>query len=224
MKTTLFMLMSLDGKISTGSRDDRDFDKDLPNISSTKEGLQQYYDLEQETDWFSFNTGRVMAKVGWNNEKTDVKQLPVIFVIVDNKPHLTARGVENLIKRTEKLYIVTTNETHPALKLSSAQLEVISYERTINFADLFKRISQKGGQAMTIQSGSDMNATLLRAGLIDELSIVIAPILVGGNDTASLIGGESLESIEDLQKIKALKLIEVSQLEYNYLHVRYKVN
>ena len=72
--TTLFMLMSVDGKISTGSTDERDFDKDLQNVGGVKEGLQQYYDLEQETDLFSFNTGRVMAKVGWNDEKEKIDQ------------------------------------------------------------------------------------------------------------------------------------------------------
>ena len=30
--TTLFMLMSVDGKISTGSSDELDVDKDFPNI------------------------------------------------------------------------------------------------------------------------------------------------------------------------------------------------
>jgi len=217
------MLMSLDGKITTGSIDERDFDKDLPNIDGAKEGLQQYYELEKKTDWFSFNTGRCMSKVGWNEDKATIEQLPVIFVIVDNKPHLTTRGVENLIKRTEKLYIVTTNDNHPALKMDSDQLEVIVYDQTVNFIDLFERLTQKGAKAMTIQSGGDMNASLLREGLIDELSIVITPILVGGKDTQSLIGGESLRSVEDLQKIKALELLSVDKLEHNYLHVRYKV-
>lgn len=47
--TTLFMLMSVDGKISTGKTDALDFDIDLPLIEGVKEGLQQYrkhYSLE----------------------------------------------------------------------------------------------------------------------------------------------------------------------------------
>lgn len=37
--TTLFMLMSLDGKISPGASDDLDVDKDFPKIDGLKEGL-----------------------------------------------------------------------------------------------------------------------------------------------------------------------------------------
>jgi hypothetical protein len=44
--TTLFMLASLDGKISTGYVDTLDVDPDFPRIVGVKEGLHHYYDLE----------------------------------------------------------------------------------------------------------------------------------------------------------------------------------
>lgn len=43
--TTLFMLMSVDGKISTGATDDLDIDKDFPKIAGVREGLHQYYGI-----------------------------------------------------------------------------------------------------------------------------------------------------------------------------------
>ena len=52
--TTLFMLMSVDGKISTGSTDEMDVDKDFPKIDGVKEGLHQYYEIEQTTDLWAF--------------------------------------------------------------------------------------------------------------------------------------------------------------------------
>lgn len=39
--TTLFMLMSVDGKISTGSNDELDVDTDFPTIDGLKEGLHE---------------------------------------------------------------------------------------------------------------------------------------------------------------------------------------
>lgn len=223
MKTTLFMLMSLDGKISTGSDDERDFDKDIPSIAGVAEGLNQYYDLELQTDFYSFNTGRVMAKVGWNEAKDGIKKIPVTFIIVDNKPHLTELGVKNLLKRSEGFIVVTTNLAHPALEIQDSNLEVIQFEKRIGFKELFKQLDRRGVGQMTIQSGGDMNAVLLREGLIDELSIVVAPMLVGGKSTPSLIGGDSLQTVEDLRKIKTMELIEANKLDHSYLHLRYKV-
>ena len=37
--TTLFMLMSVDGKISTGAVDELDVDRDFPRINGVNEGL-----------------------------------------------------------------------------------------------------------------------------------------------------------------------------------------
>ena len=62
--TTLFMLMSVDGKISTGATDDLDVDKDFPQIPGLREGLHQYYEIEQTTDLWSLNSGRVQPKWG----------------------------------------------------------------------------------------------------------------------------------------------------------------
>ncbi len=216
------MLMSVDGKISTGSSDNRDVDKDFPHVKGAAEGLSQYYALEEETDLYSFNTGKVLAKVGWNDEKDKIDKIPVTFIIIDNKPHLTKLGIENLTKRAEKVILITNNVAHPAYDSPGTNLEVIHYTAT-KFTQLFQELSRRGIERLTIQSGGDMNASLLRAGLIKELSLVVAPALVGGKQTASLIGGESLQSNGDLRNIKALELIEAKPLQNSYLHLRYKV-
>ena len=89
--TTLFMLMSVDGKISTGATDDLDIDKDFPKIAGVREGLHQYYEIEQTTDLWSLNSGRVQAKLGVNTKEMPDKT-PVSFVIIDND-HLNKNGV-----------------------------------------------------------------------------------------------------------------------------------
>ena len=54
--TTLFMLMSVDGKISTGAVDELDVDREFPRINGVKEGLYQYYEIEKTTDLWSLNS------------------------------------------------------------------------------------------------------------------------------------------------------------------------
>jgi len=221
--TTLFMLMSVDGKISTGNNDERDFDKDLPGVVGVGEGLKQYYELEQKTDLFSLNTGRVMAKVGWNNEKSDIKKSPVSFIIIDNKPHLTNLGVLNLLRNVQKLFIVTNNTNHPAKNINNPNLEIISYEKDIDFNDLFIMLKKKGIDDLTIQSGGEMNAALVRGGLINYISVVVAPLIAGGRNTSTLIGGDSLTTLDDLKLLRPLELISADILNNSYINLRYKV-
>jgi len=223
--TTLFLLMSLDGKISTGNIDDRDVDKDFHKIQGIRDGLHQYYDLERTTDLFSLNTGRVMAKVGANIPKENVSKTDVSFIIIDNKPHLNSIGVEYFIRLAKTFYLVTANKDHPAFKYKSTDnLCILYYPDQINFSHLFNDLKLKYGvDSMTIQSGGSLNSVLLRENLIDKVSIVVAPALVGGKDTSTLVDGESLQTSDDLAKIKALRLVENKALNDSYIHLKYEV-
>lgn len=223
---TLFMLTSLDGKISTGNVDDLDVDKDFPRISGIKEGLHQYYDLEKYTDRVSFNSGKVQAKVGANQRTWEKDRDDVSFVVVDSKPHLDKQGTEYFAKRSDSFYLITTNKDHPAFALKDTYptMHILFYEDKIDFIDVFRRFKEDFGiEKITIQTGGTLNAQFLRLGLIDKISIIVAPCLIGGKDTQSLIGGESLQTQEDLKKIKALKLIKCDVLDNSYLHVQYEV-
>ena len=63
----------------------------------------------------------------------------------------------------------------------------------------------------------------LREKLFDYLDIVVAPILIGGKDTSTLIDGKSLLSDSELSKLGVLKLKECTVLEDSYIRLRYQV-
>jgi len=223
--STLFMLMSVDGKISTGSTDDLDVDKDFPKIKGIKEGLHQYYDIEQTTDLYSLSSGKVQAKIGANMPQKNISKLPVSFLLIDNKPHLNNIGVDNFIRKSKKLFIITTNKSHPAFnRKDEDNLKIIYYENEIDFIDLFMKLKETFNiDNLTIQTGATLNSVFLRQKLIDKISIVVAPALIGGGKTPSLIGGKSLSSIDDLKNIKALKLVDIKKLNNSYIHLKYDV-
>lgn len=224
--TTLFLIESLDGKISTGDNDNLDVDKDFKRIVGVKEGLKQYYDIESRTDIVSLNSGRVMEKIGLNERKEEPEKMPVSFIIIDNKPHLNEKGVEYLAKWVKTLYLVTINKDHPAYKVKEnyPNIKVIQYDNEIDLSDLMTKMkNQYGIKRITIQSGGTLNSEWVRKGLIDNVSIVIAPCLIGGVNTQSLIGGESLHTEEDLKLLKALKLVKNETLKNSYIHLKYEV-
>ena len=224
--TTLFMLESLDGKISSGSNDNLDADKDFCRIDGVKEGLRQYYELEQETDVFSLNTGRVMAKIGVNDRKEYHEKIDVVtFVIIDNKPHLNGNGIDYLCHWVGKLLLVTTNKNHIAYSLKDKydNLEILYYE-TLDLTQLLEDLYSKyNAENLTIQSGGTLNGMFVRNKLIDFVNIVIAPIIVGGKDVATLVDGESITNENELNKLMPLELMECNKLEDSYIQLKYKV-
>ena len=219
--TTLFMLMSVDGKISTGATDELDFDQDLPHVEGVREGLQQYYDIEQTTDLWSLNSGRVQAKLGVN-EKAAPAKTPVSFVLIDNH-HLAETGVRYFCARSKQLVIATSNPEHPAFQINEPNLHII-YQSRPDLHDLLEQLGERFGcERLTIQTGGTLNGLFLREKLLDYVDIVVAPVLVGGRDTTTLIDGEALTTTRELSKLGVLKLEEVRQLKDSYIRLRYQV-
>ena len=219
--TTLFMLMSVDGKISPGITDALDFDKDLPQIPGVGEGLQQYYDIEQTTDLWALNSGRVQAKMGVN-EMPLPEKIPVSFVLIDNH-HLTERGVRYFCARARAFVLVTSNKEHPAFYVDEPNLHVL-YQDKLDLADMLQRLkAEYGCERLTIQTGGTLNGLFLREKLFDYVDIVVAPLLVGGKDTTTLIDGASVSNPEQLAELGVLELESVQPLDRSYIRLRYKV-
>ena len=219
--TTLFMIMSVDGKISTGASDHLDVDKDFPKIAGVKEGLHQYYEIEQTTDLWSLNSGRVQAKIGINTADIPNKT-PVSFVVIDNK-HLKEQGVRYFCALSKQFVLVTSNAEHPAFEIEEDNLHII-YQNELSLKDVLAKLrSQYSCERITIQTGGTLNELFLREKLIDYLDIVVAPVLVGGKDTSTLIDGKSLVSESELSRLGVLKLQECIVLENSYLRLRYEV-
>lgn len=84
--TTLFLIQSVDGKITTGDVDELDTDLDFRRLHGVKEGLHQYYEFEEQIAGVSFNSGRVLAKVGANERLWESDQPDhITFIIVDSR-------------------------------------------------------------------------------------------------------------------------------------------
>ena len=219
--TTLFMLMSVDGKISTGATDELDFDRDFPNITGLKEGLQQYYDIEQTTDLWSLNSGRVQGKMGVNTSAVPAKSL-VSFVLIDNH-HLTEHGVKYFCARSQKFVLVTTNREHPAFQMNEENLHIL-YQDKLAPADILRQLkAQFGCERLTIQTGGTLNGLFLRDKLFDYVDIVVAPVLVGGKATTTLIDGDAILAPDQLSALGVLELESVQPLEQSYIRLRYKI-
>ncbi len=226
VETTLCLVISLDGKITTGSTDNLDSESDWTRIVGVKEGFAQYYEVEQSLGPNYLNSGRVLEKVGINRKKEAPEKEPLRFVVIDRKPHLNENGIKYLCNWLEKLFVVTNNPNHPAFRLKREHnnIETIYYETDVDLADLLVRLKKRHKiEKMTIESGGTLNAVFFRNGLVDHVRIVVAPLIVGGKDTSSLVDGFSLTDQSQLHLLKALKLKECKELENSYLLLEYDV-
>lgn len=119
--------------------------------------------------------------------------------------------------------LITQNHEHPAFSVKEDNLYIIK-QNILNLLEALKILKDDYGcDRLTIQSGGTLNGLFLRNKLIDYVDIVLAPILIGGKDTTTLIDGNSLTSIEDLNLLGVLELDKCEILKDSYIRLRYHV-
>jgi len=224
-ETTLFLLQSLDGKISTGDTGERDQEIDFPKIKGIKEGYNQYYDLLLMTDRNALISGKVLAKIGVNSREKADNHKDVSLIVIDRQPHLRKPGLIYLLNSFKSIYIVTNNQNHPAFEFrGEKELILIYYPISIDLKDLFVKLKRDHNiEKISIQSGGTLNALFLKQKLLDHISLVIAPCLIGGKTTPTSIDGIAPQIDKDLLDIKALQLKKCEVLKHSYIHLYYDV-
>ena len=193
----------------------------MSKIEGVKEGLHQYYGIEQTTDLWALNSGKVQAKIGINTAPVP-DRTPVSFVIIDNK-HLKEHDVRYLCALSKQFVLVTSNEKHPAFEIEEDNLHVIYQDKLVLKDVLVALKSEYNCSRITIQTGGTLNGLFLREKLIDYVDLVVAPVLIGGKDTPTLIDGQSLLSEIELSKLGVLELQKCAVLKNSYIRLQYKV-
>ncbi|RJQ53040.1 MAG: RibD family protein [Actinobacteria bacterium] len=121
--------------------------------------------------------------------------------------------------------LVACSESTPKSYLEYLSEQQVPYvvtgsEKVDPRALLEKLSAGYGVEVVRVDSGGTLNGVLLRAGLVDEVSVLIHPVLVGGASARSIFGAPDPSSLE--QPI-ALRLAHMEQLEGGLVWLRYEV-
>lgn len=227
-ETTLFMLMSMDGKISTGLGNSYDVDSDFPKIKGIREGLHQYYEKEQETDLWSLVTGKTMAKIGINTGNLTLANVEGLHRVIVGVKDLTRIGIKAIVDNTNYTHFIVDGEKD----LREVSLALIGYPKSAYTVRMFKKsyhdpkawlkyLKHIGCDKITLQAGSTVNGAFAESHVIDHVHVVMAPVLIGGATTPGLIGGNDRKN--GLSHLNVLKLVSVVPLNNSYVDLMYDV-
>ncbi|MBA2624775.1 MAG: pyrimidine reductase family protein [Acidimicrobiia bacterium] len=75
---------------------------------------------------------------------------------------------------------------------------VLAGDTDVHLATALDALGARGARSVLAEGGPELNRQLVRAGLLDELCLTLAPRLVGG-DATRILGGPELEGGDDLR-------------------------
>jgi len=133
-------------------------------------------------------------------ERREREGLPADAVTVVASRAVSLPADVGLLKAAENTVIVLTPSEDGELPAEARA--TVKYLREQDMGEGLRRLRREYGiRSLVCEGGPNLNATLLPAGLIDELHLVIGPKLAGGNDPLTILGGDELDPPIDLELI-----------------------
>ena len=195
----LKMAMSLDGRISLKNS--------VSTALSGNESAERVQQLRYEND--AILVGGNTAFVD-NPSLTDrsgkERHRKLVRVILDNRLRISEDS--KLVKTVEispTIVFSNSDNTEKIKLLESKGVEVIS----INARDLtsvLDALAKRELQSILVEGGTEVAGSFADARLVDKLTFIIAPIIIGGKDAPTAIGGKGSQSLSNAMRLKDLEI------------------
>jgi 2,5-diamino-6-(ribosylamino)-4(3H)-pyrimidinone 5'-phosphate reductase len=194
--------MSIDGKISSRSND---------SSFSSKLDLVRVHKLRAAVDGIVIGISTVLE----DNPMLNVRYFSTgtknpARIIIDSKARIPLNS--RIIRSSKKIQTIIA-ATHNASSKKIKELEKVgaqvlfSGKGKVNIENLFQVLERLGFKKILVEGGGEINWSVLKLGLVDELIVTISPVVIGGRDAKTLVEGEGITNITNGIKMKLSKTV-----------------
>ena len=200
--------MTVDGKIATTSGD---------SAISSRDDLIRVHELRASADGIMVGISTVLAdnpRLTVRLARKRVKRKDPARIVIDSTGKipldsrilLTASRIKTIVAVTKLAHIDTLRK----IKKTGA-IVIVSGRQTVNLKKVFSIIKQMGIRKILVEGGGEINWSLLRLGIVNELIVTIAPKIVGGRQATTLVEGQGYRRISQGIKLH----LKQAQLQNN---------
>lgn len=193
--------MTLDGKIATSTGSS--------NISG-KEDLERVHELRKECDAIMVGIGTVLADdPRLTVHKIDAKpEDNPVRVVVDSKcrtpiaARITNKDARTIIAgANEYKYDFLVTDRYETFKKRGVDF-FFSGDKRVDLSLLMSYLHEEGIEKLMLEGGATLNFSMIKAGLIDEIRICVAPMVVGGANAKTFFDGEGFDLMDDAVRLE----------------------
>jgi 2,5-diamino-6-(ribosylamino)-4(3H)-pyrimidinone 5'-phosphate reductase len=220
MKVIINGAMTVDGKIATSNGDSK---------ISSKDDLVRVHKLRASVDAIIVGISTILADDPLLTVRL-VKGKNPARVIVDSRGRIpldsqimyTAPKVKTIVAVTDQ----APAEKIKKLRYVGAQVLVINEGKIgqsaavphgVDLKLLFRKLEKRGLKTILVEGGGELNWSLLRLGLVNELKVTVAPKIAGGRLATTLVEGDGFDEVAQGVQLK-LKKIERKKTSELVLH------
>lgn len=197
----LKLAMSLDGRISLTNS--------VSTALSGDEARARVQQLRHEHD--AILVGGTTAAID-NPSLTDRSGLPrrrpLTRVVLDNRLRLPCDSI--LATTTnEAPTLVMTNCIDPEITqpLTDCGVEIVPVEMGArNLVGVLEELKRRDIQSVLVEGGCAVAGAFVDAMLVDKVTFMVAPMIIGGSDAPSAIGGSGAKGLDDALRLSKIEI------------------
>ncbi|MEJ7862433.1 MAG: bifunctional diaminohydroxyphosphoribosylaminopyrimidine deaminase/5-amino-6-(5-phosphoribosylamino)uracil reductase RibD [Pyrinomonadaceae bacterium] len=199
----LKMAISLDGHIATRTGDSR-------GITGEK-SLEKVHALRHEYDaiLIGANTA-VVDNPSLTDRSRKTRRRKLVRVVLDNSLRISPNSKLVLTARETPTIVFTDSVDVEKIKLLNDEgVEIVQIaEGGRNLFGVLQKLGKRDLQSVLVEGGTEIAGAFFDAKLIDKVSFFIAPVIIGGRDAPTAIGGQGARQLSSAMRLSRVEIVK----------------
>ena len=198
----LKLAVSLDGRIS--------LNQSVSTALSGRTALKRVHELRHEYDAILIGANTALVD---NPSLTDrsgkLRRRPLVRVVLDNRLLMPLTSVlVTTAKDTPTIVVTIGRDQEKVGALRAESVDVIELANGgRDLTGMLEELKKREIQSVLVEGGNEIAGSFCDARLLDKLTFIAAPLVIGGRDAPSAIGGAGASTLDEAMQLRDLSIV-----------------
>jgi len=136
------------------------------------------------------------------------RRRPLARVVIEQ--YLQISPESRLVQTTDAapviIFACDDSDDETLSTLQSRGVEVISQGSALDLSSTLEELGRRSIQSVLVEGGASLAGLLLDAGLVNKVTFFVAPMIIGGQESPSAIGGAGAETIAEAVQLEKVEV------------------